>query len=150
MLFERDRIMKKRKKKTRVLVFGVFDFLHRGHEAFLREARRHGDELIVSVARDSVVEALKRRRPHQSEKERMRHIQMISFVSRAILGDRTIGRYSMVKKWKPDCICIGYDQDALRADVKKRMKQGQLPEIAIFRMRSYMPHRYRSSLFRKK
>lgn len=41
------------KKFNRVMVFGVFDGLHPGHRAFLRQARKKGDKLIVVVARDN-------------------------------------------------------------------------------------------------
>jgi len=37
---------------VRVMATGVFDLLHPGHLYFLTEARKHGDELIVVVARD--------------------------------------------------------------------------------------------------
>jgi len=30
------------KKNVKVMVFGVFDRLHSGHRAFLRQAKKHG------------------------------------------------------------------------------------------------------------
>ncbi|MFH1181685.1 MAG: adenylyltransferase/cytidyltransferase family protein, partial [Candidatus Woesearchaeota archaeon] len=52
-----------------VMVFGTFDILHRGHEHFLRQAKKHG-RLIVVVARSSIVRKLKGKPPMFSERKR--------------------------------------------------------------------------------
>ncbi|HTD81915.1 MAG TPA: adenylyltransferase/cytidyltransferase family protein, partial [Thermoplasmata archaeon] len=44
---------------VRVMATGVFDLLHPGHVAFLREAKALGDELVVVVARDSTAKRFK-------------------------------------------------------------------------------------------
>jgi rfaE bifunctional protein nucleotidyltransferase chain/domain len=44
-----------RAAKRVVLTNGVFDLLHVGHLRYLREARRHGDVLIVGVNADGAV-----------------------------------------------------------------------------------------------
>ena len=36
----------------KVMTFGSFDVLHKGHEHYLKEAKSYGDYLIVVVARD--------------------------------------------------------------------------------------------------
>ena len=46
---------------TRVYVDMVGDLFHAGHVALLREARRHGDELVVGVLSDETTAAYKRR-----------------------------------------------------------------------------------------
>ena len=43
----------------RVMVFGSFDPLHDGHRSLFRQARKHGDELVVVVARDVNIARLK-------------------------------------------------------------------------------------------
>ena len=48
--------MKKRKK---IVIAGTFDILHPGHVYFLKEARKHGDSLVVVIARDETVKNLK-------------------------------------------------------------------------------------------
>jgi FAD synthetase len=40
---------------TKVLATGTFDILHPGHLRYLRESAEHGDELVVIVARESMV-----------------------------------------------------------------------------------------------
>src|SRR3989338_6851974 len=59
------------KKNVKVMVFGVFDRLHSGHRAFLRQAKKHGKKLMVVIAHDSSVLKLKKKRPWQSERQRM-------------------------------------------------------------------------------
>lgn len=59
------------KGKTVVTTNGSFDLLHAGHEFLLREARRHGDVLIVGVNSDASVRGYKGPgRPVQPERFR--------------------------------------------------------------------------------
>jgi rfaE bifunctional protein nucleotidyltransferase chain/domain len=51
-----------------VLTNGIFDLLHVGHLRYLRQARQHGDVLIVGVNADSAVH--KRGRPLVPDTER--------------------------------------------------------------------------------
>ena len=137
-------------KKKRVLVFGVFDFLHGGHLFFLRSAKRLGEELVVVVARDSVAQRLKGRRPVHSERKRVRMLRRVPFVSSVVLGDAREGIYSVLKKRVPHCIAFGYDQKGLCKDIKARMKRREIPRIPIKIIRSRAPHRFKSSLYRGK
>ena len=96
---------------TRVLVFGVFDFFHPGHLGFLRLAGRHGDELVVSVARDKFVASYKGRKPLFSEDERLERISDLPFVSHAVLSDEITGKYSVIREYMPNVICFGHDRN---------------------------------------
>src|SRR3989344_3380499 len=128
--------MRRTHNKRKVVVFGVFDFLHPGHLFFLRSARRLGEELLVVVARDSVVQRLKGRRPVHSERERVRMLRGVPFVSSVVLGDAREGSYSIVKKRKPHCIAVGYDQKRLRNDIKERIRRREIPKVLIKTIRS--------------
>ena len=59
--------MNKKYKYKKVMAFGVFDRLHPGHIAFLKQAAGMGGELIVVLARDASVLKLKNKIPHHSE-----------------------------------------------------------------------------------
>ncbi|MEK7555008.1 MAG: adenylyltransferase/cytidyltransferase family protein [Patescibacteria group bacterium] len=139
-----------RKKLKKVLVFGVFDLFHPGHNSFLRQARRHGGELIVVVARASSVFHIKGQRPHESDSVRVRKISKAPEVKKAVLGDAKQGAYRALFKCKPDVICCGYDQHGLYADLKKRMAKGEIPRAKLVRLRAYRPKHFKSSIERKK
>ncbi len=131
----------------RVVVFGTFDVLHPGHVWFLRRAKQHGNQLIVVVARDAMVWRIKKRKPHFTERERLRMVQSLALVDRALLGDRP-GAWSMLIKLHPDVICIGYDQE--RNHPALRAQSGELKKKPrIIRIRAFQPHRYSSSHIRR-
>jgi cytidyltransferase-like protein len=139
-----------KKKPNIVLVFGVFDLLHPGHVSFLKQAQKVGDVLIIVVACDEIVKKLKQRKPHFNERQREAHIRSeFKKGVRVVLGDRKLGAYSTIKHFKPNCICVGYDQRALLADLRERMHKGFLPRIRIIRLRAHKPHRYHTAILKR-
>ncbi|BAT72079.1 D-beta-D-heptose 1-phosphate adenosyltransferase [Thermosulfidibacter takaii ABI70S6] len=57
--------------KKVVLANGCFDILHVGHVRYLKDAKRHGDVLVVAVNSDSSVKRLKGTdRPYMPDRER--------------------------------------------------------------------------------
>lgn len=134
----------------KVMVFGVFDGLHEGHRYFLSEAAKHGDELIVVVARDEMVRVLKNKTPRHTEEERRLAVARLGAVTRAVLGDREQGVYNVIKKYNPDIICIGHDQHALAEDLEKRMARGEIPRVSPVRLQEYEGERRHISLLIKK
>lgn len=134
------------KEKSVVMVFGVFDLLHEGHRSFLKQVRAYGSHLIVVVTRDSVVQLLKKRLPHDNEITRIQKLKSIDGISEIILGDMVLGSYGVVKKYCPDIICLGYDQEAFEHDLKKNIALGSLPNILLVRLKPYKPEQYHTSL----
>lgn len=123
-----------------VLAFGTFDLFHKGHEFFLQEAKKHGDRLVVVVARDVNVKHLKGRAPEQNEQLRLQAVRDFSAVDDARLGYEEWGMHLQVlDDVQPDVVCLGYDQRAT------------LPEGAwrVVRIEAFEPERYKSSLLRK-
>ena len=53
-----------------VMVFGSFDLLHPGHLFFLKQAKKHGDKLVVVVALDRTIESVKQQTPKYNERVR--------------------------------------------------------------------------------
>ena len=71
-----------------VVTNGCFDIMHRGHAAYLREAREVGDALLVLVNSDASVRALKGpKRPIVGEADRMYMLCALKSVDRAVLFD---------------------------------------------------------------
>lgn len=129
----------------KVLSFGVFDGLHDGHRAFLREARSCGDCLIVAVARDEASEAIKGRFPSLPLSLRIRDIKESGIADEVVAGDSAAGSYSIIKKVKPIVIALGYDQEKLKTDLEKRRNEiGVNFEIKV--MKPYEPEKLHSSI----
>lgn len=105
-----------------VLAFGTFDEFHPGHEYFLKNAAKLGDNLIVGVARDTHVLSLKEKHPKQSEEERMQTVLHLPYVSKVVLCDKHLGGFQLLKLIEPDVIAIGHDQTGLRQSLQAWME----------------------------
>ena len=127
----------------KVIVFGTFDILHKGHLDFFKQAKSHGDFLSVVIGRDANVEKLKGNKPTNDEHQRMLVVYHAEGVDLALLGNKE-DPYKVIEEQKPDVICIGYDQesyvDGLEAELEKRGINAE-----IVRLESYMPETYKSS-----
>ena len=106
---------------NRVLIFGTFDGFHEGHEYVLSEAAKKGSELVVAVARDAHVRELKNKEPRNNEDTRLQRISEDPRVSEALLSDEKLGTYFILDQVQPNKIVLGFDQDALKADLQQWM-----------------------------
>jgi cytidyltransferase-like protein len=68
---------------SRVYVDMVGDLFHAGHVALLREARRHGDQLVVGVLSDETAASYKRR-PVMTLAERVAVIEACRYVDEVV------------------------------------------------------------------
>jgi FAD synthetase len=120
---------------VRVMATGVFDILHAGHLAFLEEAKRLGDELVVVVATDIIAERMKHR-PIQSQENRLKMVEALKLVDRAVLGDeRDI--YRTVERVTPDIIALGYDQKFDEAKLLAEIDSRGLGPVKIVRLEKW-------------
>lgn len=126
----------------RVLVFGTFDKLHPGHLNFLRQAKKYG-QLFVVVSRDKTVKEVKGKFPFQMERERLKNIQKLKIVKKALLGHLK-DKYLVIKKIKPEIICLGYDQKFFIRDLPKKIKEFGL-KTKIIRLKPYKSDIYKTS-----
>lgn len=133
-----------KRSETKVLVFGVFDKFHKGHEYFLREAKKYGDVLIISVAQDETVQYIKGHPPEQTLNERVAKIEAQKIAHRIIPGDRRLNTWSVIHTYQPHIIVIGHDQDELKIELKKRLQD--FPSIKkIIQIKPFKRDKYRSS-----
>lgn len=133
-------------QKKKVMVFGTFDYLHAGHENLFTQAAALGDMLIVVVARDETVHRVKGKNPDHPEKKRLAAVKANPFVTKAVLGE--LGdKHTVIRKYKPDIIALGYDQFVFTYTLKKTLIDANI-DAEIVRLKPYNPEIYKSSLMR--
>ena len=130
------------------MVFGTFDGLHEGHKNFFKQARKYGDYLLVVVGRDENVEKMKGHLPQRNENERMDELKKCDLINEVRLGHES-DPFALIEEIKPDVICLGYDQQGYANNLDQNLKQRGL-NIKIFRMRSFKPDVFHSSILNKK
>lgn len=132
---------------TKVLVFGSFDLIHPGHHYLFKEAKKLGKELFVVVARDSTIRKTKNHEPKFDENERLKHVQEISYVDKAVLGNPG-DKYKIIETIKPDIIVLGYDQHIFTERLEEELDKRKL-KAKIIRIQAHKPEIYKSSLLKK-
>ena len=127
----------------RVMVFGTFDILHPGHIDFLRQARKHGDYLVVSLAREKFIKKIKGHSATHSEPERKKLLESLKLVDKAVLGSKT-DYLGHIIKHKPHVIALGYDQKAFTQGLQRKLA-ARGHKVKIVRLKPYKKHLYKSS-----
>ena len=130
------------------MVFGAFDGLHPGHLSFFRQAKKYGNFLIVSVGTDKNVKKIKGQKPLFSELERLGLVRDLSIVDQAVLGVEE-DFYNEIKKYAPDVVCLGYDQWASEAEVKRELLRVGLRKTRIIRLKPYKKNKAKSTVVKK-
>jgi len=144
------------RRLKKCLVFGTFDILHPGHLNFFEQAKRKGGFLTVVVARDENVKKIKRKIPRNNEKKRRQVVKECGLVDRIVLGNKwgnnkdRLGekndRYRIIAKERPDIICLGYDQKVDVKELKNVLREFDLKDTEVVRLKAYQPEKYKSSL----
>jgi len=130
-----------------VLATGVFDLLHLGHLRFLEESKKKGgpgSKLVVVIARDKTVFRRKGKGPVVPEDQRRELVAALRVVDQAVLGREEIDLLGILKEVKPDIVCVGYDQDAIRVAVTGLVRREELP-VRVVRIRRFGPLGFNSS-----
>lgn len=130
-----------------VMVFGTFDIVHAGHIRMFKQALKHGDRLVVVVARDVNVKKVKAASPLHTEQERYELLCHIDLVDKVILGHK-IDPYGPIMKTKPDVVALGYDQKEYADKLSEKLaKRGLLPRVV--RLKPYRKKNLKSSKIKK-
>ncbi len=132
---------------TKVLCAGTFDIIHPGHLYYLSEAKKHGDELVVILARDEASLRFKGKKPVNDEIKRLDAVRALKIVDKAVLG-RSGNIFDIIEEIKPDVICLGYDQRIKMRQLKDELFKRKL-NAEVIRIGSYMPRLYKSSRLKK-
>ena len=130
-----------------VMCAGTFDVIHPGHLFYLSEAKKHGDKLVVVVARDDTSKAFKGKKPVHDERERLESVRMLKIADKAVLGHQG-SIFDIIGEIKPDVICLGYDQKVQKLELEDELRKRGI-KADVVRIDAYMPHLYKSSKIRK-
>lgn len=132
----------------RVLFFGTFDPIHAGHKDAFFQARSLGGYLIVVVARDTTIQAQKKRASFVREHERLAYVASSHSVDEALLGDADASSYTILREISFDILALGYDQKPSDADTEKLLKNMNLSHVRVVRLQPYLPNTYKSTMLR--
>jgi len=130
-----------------VLATGAFDLLHLGHVRFLEASKRKGGpgaKLIVVVARDKTVFGRKGRLPILPEDQRRELVGSLRVVDKAMLGHTHLDLLGILREVRPDMICVGYDQQQIKASVEKLLRMERLP-VRVVQIPKFGPDGLNSS-----
>jgi len=104
------------------LAFGCFDILHYGHLQYLKRAKALAGsdaKLIVVLATDATIRAVKKRDPVFDEQARLEMIKSLKLVDDALLGSQNPSeKYEVIRKLLPDVVVLGYDQPEAEEKLK--------------------------------
>lgn len=129
-----------------VMAAGTFDVLHKGHEFFLKEAKKRGSRLVAVIARDETVGKFKGRKPLYGEQARADAVRGLGIADEVLLGHKG-DIFEIIEEVKPDVICLGYDQQVKEETLAAELKRRNIP-ARIVRLPSHEPHIYKSSKIR--
>ncbi len=134
-------------KLKKAMVFGSFDVLHDGHRYLFRRAKEKAEKLIVVVARDYNYKKIRGYEPVHDEKERLKSVSEEQEVDKAILGEK-YDVYSVIRKERPDIICLGYDQEHFIKGLREKLNNMGLKKTIITRIEAYKPDELKSSIIK--
>lgn len=96
------------KKKVRVFTSGSFDLFHIGHLNILEKSANLGDELIVGVSTDELIEEYKGAKPVIPFEDRFRIISSLKCVTKAVKQVK-LTEVAQLQREEIDIVTIGDD-----------------------------------------
>lgn len=106
---ELECFLKENQGKKIVFTNGCFDILHRGHVAYLNQAKSLGDVLVLGLNSDASVKRLKgESRPINSEKDRKFVLENLKSIDAVFIFDEDTP-YELISKIQPNVLAKGGD-----------------------------------------
>lgn len=131
------------------MCFWCFDYIHPWHEYFLKQAKKLADKLIVVVARDKNIKNIKGKFPYYNENQRLQNLKKLWYVD-VVVKWYIYDKYKIITRFKPNCICLGYDQNSYNTDKLHEFIKNNWFSIEIITLNSYYPTIYKSSIIKDK
>lgn len=92
----------------KILTYGTFDLIHRGHINILKRAKELGDFLVVGVSSDEF-NKLKGKENYYSFEERKYILEAIKYVDEVIMEDNWEQKIADIKRNNIDVFVMGSD-----------------------------------------
>ncbi|MCH3934411.1 MAG: glycerol-3-phosphate cytidylyltransferase [Leuconostoc mesenteroides] len=92
----------------KVITYGTFDLLHKGHIRLLKRASELGDQLIVGLSSDEF-NAIKGKKAYTSFEDRKFILESIKYVDKVIPETNWDQKIDDVKKYEIDTFVMGDD-----------------------------------------
>jgi rfaE bifunctional protein nucleotidyltransferase chain/domain len=120
---ELKKVVDSAKSNGKKIVFtnGCFDIIHVGHIAYLRQAKKLGDVLVVALNSDKSVSFIKPKRPINPQHHRTEVLSSLEMVDYVTLFDEETP-YELIKFLQPDILVKGGDwgkKDIVGSDIAK-------------------------------
>lgn len=113
----------------RILTYGTFDLLHRGHIELLRRAREMGDFLIVGLSTDEF-NALKNKKSFYAFEERKLVLEAVRYVDLVIPEDNWEQKGDDIRHHGIDALVMGDDWEGKFDDLGEFCEVVYLPRTA--------------------
>lgn len=110
----------------KVLTYGTFDLIHRGHINILKRAKTLGDYLIVGISSDEF-NALKGKKSYYTFEERKFILEAIRYVDLVIKEDHWEQKKSDIKEHGIDVFVMGDDWEGKFDELKELCEVVYLP-----------------------
>lgn len=110
----------------KVLTYGTFDLIHRGHINILKRAKALGDYLIVGISSDEFNE-LKGKNSYYTFEERKYILEAISYVDLVIKEDHWDQKKNDIENHNIDVFVMGDDWEGKFDDLKELCEVVYLP-----------------------
>ena len=118
-------------KKTRVFTSGSFDLFHIGHLNILEKSVALGDELIVGVSTDELIQEYKGMKPIVPFEQRFRIISALSCVTKAVKQTK-LTEIAQLQCEEIDVVTIGNDWENKYLEGLEWMKDQEGKEVVYF------------------
>lgn len=110
----------------KIITYGTFDLLHRGHINLLKRARKMGDHLVVGLSSDAF-NALKNKKSFYSYEERKLVLEAVRYVDEVIPEDNWEQKEKNIAEHHIDVFVMGDDWKGKFDHLKTRCEVIYLP-----------------------
>lgn len=110
----------------KIITYGTFDLLHRGHINILKRAKAQGDYLIVAISSDEF-NAGKGKKAYHSYEHRKEILEAIKYVDEVIPENDWEQKISDVQKYEIDLFVMGDDWEGKFDFLKEYCEVKYLP-----------------------